>query len=94
MLSMAMCWLDFGIFFIQSVGSTNADSNKSSQLDKMVADLKVSHDILSQKISEIQFENNYCKASIKELHAEIENFKGIIHHLQDETQMKINKLEM
>lgn len=53
MLSMAMCWLDFGIFFIQSVGSTNADSNKSSQLDKMVADLKVSHDILSQKISEI-----------------------------------------
>lgn len=89
---MAMCWLLFGIIFIQSVVSINADRIKLSQLKKMMAELKVSHDILSRKISEIQFENNYCKASIKELHAENENLKVIIHHLQDEnrTQKKIN----
>lgn len=56
MYSTAMCLLVFGIFFIQSVVSTNAYSIKLSQLDKMVADLKVSHDILSQKLYEIQFE--------------------------------------
>lgn len=61
MYSTAMCLLVFGIFFIQSVVSTNADSIKLSQLEKMVADLKVSHDILSQKLYEIQFENNNCK---------------------------------
>lgn len=89
---MAMCWLIFGIFFIQSVVSTNADSIKFSQLEKMVADLKVSNDILSQKISEIQFKNNYCKEGIKEFRAENENLKRTIDHLQDEnhTQKKIN----
>lgn len=92
-----MCLRIFGIFFILSVVSINANSIKLSQLEKMVADLKVSHDILSQKISEIQFEKNYFKACIKQLHAENENLKGIIHHLQDEnrTQKKINsQLEM
>lgn len=61
MYSTAMCLLVFGIFFIQSVVSPNADSIKLSQLEKMVTDLKVSHDILSQKLYEIQFENNNCK---------------------------------
>lgn len=55
MYSMAMCLRIFGIFFILSVVSINANSIKLSQLEKMVADLKVSHDILSQKIFEIQF---------------------------------------
>lgn len=92
-----MCLRIFGIFFILSVVSINANSIKLSQLEKMVADLKVSHDILSQKISEIQFERNYFKACIKQLDAENENLKGIIHYLQDEnrTQKKINsQLEM
>lgn len=63
----------------------------------MVADLKVSHDILSQKIFEIQFKNNYWKEGIIEPHTEKENLKGTIDHLQDEnrTQNKINsELEM
>lgn len=50
-----MFWLVFGKCFIQSVVSINADSIKLCQREKMVADLKVSHDILSQKIFEIQF---------------------------------------
>lgn len=61
----------------------------------MVADLKVSHGILSQKI--LQFKNNYWKEGIIEPHTEKENLKGTIDHLQDEnrTQNKINsELEM
>lgn len=87
-----MCWLVFEKCFIQSVVSINADSIKLCQLEKMVADLKVSHDILSQKIFEIQFKNNYCKEGIKEFRAENENLKRTIDHLQDEnhTQKKIN----
>lgn len=94
---MAMFWLVFGKCFIQSVVSINADSIKLCQLEKMVADLKVSHDILSQKIFEIQFKNNYWKEGIIEPHTEKENLKGTIDHLQDEnrTQNKINsELEM
>lgn len=55
MYSMAMFWLVFGKCFIQSVVSINADSITLCQREKMVADLKVSHDILSQKIFEIHF---------------------------------------
>lgn len=96
---MAMCWLVFEKCFIQSVVSINADSIKLCQLEKMVADLKVRHDILSQKIFEIQFKNNYWKEGIIEPHTEKENLKGTIDHLQDEnrTQKKINsqlKLEI
>lgn len=50
MYSMAMFWLVFGKYFIQSVVSINADSIKLCQRKKKIADLKVSHDILSQKM--------------------------------------------
>lgn len=58
----------------------------------MVADLKVGHDILSQKISDIQFENNFFKTSIKEFCVENEQLKERIHDLEDEnrTQKKFN----
>lgn len=96
---MAMCWLVFGIIFIQYVVSIDADIIRLSQLEKWVADLKGSHEILLQKLSEMKDENNYFEASLKELYAENEQLKGRINNLQDEnrTQKKINsqlKLEI
>lgn len=89
---MEMCWLVFGIFFIQSVVSIDAERMKLSQLEKMVADLKASHEIQIKQISEIQFENAYFKENIEELRAMNEKLKRIIHDLQDENrvQKKIN----
>lgn len=80
-----MCWLLFGIILIQSAVSINAERMEISQLEKLVADLKVSHEVLLQTVSEMRFENNYFKASIKEL-------KGKIQDMDDEnqTQKKIN----
>lgn len=54
--SIAMCCSFFGIILIQSVVSIDANRIKLSQLEKMVADLEVSHDILLQKIN-FKFEN-------------------------------------
>lgn len=90
--SIAICSLLFGIMFIQFVVSIDADKINLNQLEKMVADLKVGHDILSQKISEIQFENNFFKTSIKEFRVENEQLKERIHDLEDEnrTQKKFN----
>lgn len=82
---MTMFWLLFGIILIQSVVSINAERMEISQLEKLVADLKASHEVLLQTVSEMRFENNYFKASIKEL-------KGRIQDMDDEnqTQKKIN----
>lgn len=94
---MAMCWLLFGIICIQSVVSVDEKRMKLRQLEKLVANLKVSHAILSQTISEMQFENNNFKASIKDLHLKNEQLKGRLHDLEDEnqTQKRINsKLKM
>lgn len=90
--TMAMLWLLIGIISIQSAVSIDAAGMTLNQLEKMVADLKISHELLSQKISEIQFENDYFKASMKKLSAENERLKGRVHDLQDEnqTQKKIN----
>lgn len=90
--SIAICSLLFGIMFIQFVVSIDADKINLNQLEKMVADLKVGHDILSQKISEIQFENNFFKTSIKEFRVENEQLKERMHDLEDEnrTQKKFN----
>lgn len=51
MHSMALCWLLIGIILIPS--------------EKLVTDLRVSHDILSQKISVKDVEDDYFRASIK-----------------------------
>lgn len=59
-----MLWLLIGIISTQSAVSIDAVGMTLNQLEKMVADLKISHELLSQKISEIQFENNYFKASM------------------------------
>lgn len=90
---MEMCWLVFGIIFIQYVVTINADVIRLSQLEKLVADLKVSHDVLLQKISKMEDENNYFEASFKQLCAENEQLKGMINNLQDEnrTQKNINR---
>lgn len=90
--TMAMLWLLIGIISIQSAVSIDAVGMTLNQLEKMVADLKISHELLSQKISEIQFKNNYFKASMKKITAENERLKGRVHDLQDEnqTQKKIN----
>lgn len=85
---MAMCWLVFGIVFIQYVVTIDADVIRLSQLEKLVADLKVSHDVLLQKISKMEDENNYFEASLKELYAENEQLKGRINNLQDENRKK------
>lgn len=90
---MEMCWLVFEIIFIQYVVTINADVIRLSQLEKLVADLKVSHDVLLQKISKMEDENNYFEASFKQLCAENEQLKGMINNLQDEnrTQKNINR---
>lgn len=62
-----MLWLFIGLISIQSAVSIDAGEMTLNQLENMVADLKISHELLSQKISEIQFENNYFKASMKKL---------------------------
>lgn len=80
--SIAICWLLYGIIFVQYVVSIDADKIKLNQLEKM----KKGHDILSKKISEIQFENNFFKTSIKELHEENEQSKEIIYDLEDENR--------
>lgn len=87
-----MLWLFIGLISIQSAVSIDAGEMTLNQLENMVADLKISHELLSQKISEIQFENNHFKASMKKLSAEIERLKGRVHDLQGEnrTQKKIN----
>lgn len=87
-----MLWLFIGLISIQSSVSIDAGEMTLNQLENMVADLKISHELLSQKISEIQFENNYFKASMKILSAKNERLKGRVHDLQDEnrTQKKIN----
>lgn len=64
-----MLWLFIGLISIQSAVSIDAGEMTLNQLENMVADLKISHELLSQKISEIQFENNYFKASMKKLSA-------------------------
>lgn len=89
---MAMCWLVFGIIFIQYAVSIDADIIRLGQLEKLVADLKVSHEVLLQNISEMKDENIYFEASLKELYAENEQLKGRINNLQDENrkQQKIN----
>lgn len=87
---MAMLWLLIGIISIQSAVSIDAAGMTLNQLEKMVADLKISHELLSQKISEIQFENDYFKASMKKLSAENERLKGRVHDLQDENQTQKN----
>lgn len=79
--SIAICWLLYGISFVQYVDSINADKIKLNQLEKM----KEGHDILSKKISEIQFENNFFKTSIKE-REENEQLKEIIYDLEDENR--------
>lgn len=87
-----MCWLVFRIVFIQYVVTIDADVIRLSQLEKLVADLKVSHGVLLQKISKMEDENNYFEASLTELYAENEQLKGMMNNLQDEnrTQKKFN----
>lgn len=80
--SIAICWLLYGIIFVQYVFSIDADKIKLNQLEKM----KEGHDILSKKISKIQFENNFFKTSIKELREENEQLKEIIYDLEDENR--------
>lgn len=89
---MAMCWLLFELIFIQSVVNIDADRIKLSQLEKMVVDLEVRYGILSKKLSEIQFENNYFKENIKELRADNDKFERKFHDLLNENrvQKKIN----
>lgn len=59
----------------------------------MVTDLRVSHDILSQKISVKDVEDDYFRASIKEIREDNWQFKERIVNLQEEylTQNKINR---
>lgn len=71
-----MLWLFIGLISIQSAVSIDAGEMTLNQLENMVADLKINHELLSQKISEIQFENNYFKASMKKLSAKNERLKG------------------
>lgn len=86
----AICWLLYGISFVQYVVSIDADKIKLNQLEKM----KDGHDILSKKISEIQFENNFFKTSIKE-REENEQLKEIIYDLEDENRtQKIFKSQL
>lgn len=79
MHSMTMCWLLYGIILIQSAVSIDAERMEISQLEKLVADLKASHEVLFQTVSEMRFKNNYFKASIKEL-------RGRIQDMEDENQ--------
>lgn len=85
MHSMTMCWLLFGIILIQSAVSIDAERMEISQLEKLVADLKASHEVLFQTVSEMRFENNYFKASIKELRGRIQDMED-----ENQTQKKIN----
>lgn len=72
-----MLWLFIGLISIQSAVSIDAGEMTLNQLENMVADLKISHELLSQKISEIQFENNYFKASMKKLKVQkMNDWKG------------------
>lgn len=92
---MAMCWLLFGTIVIQSfvnIDAVSAEGMTLIQLEKLVADLKASHDIQSHKLSEIQSENSYFKEKMKELHEDNEQLNGRIHDLLDENreQKKIN----
>lgn len=69
MHSMTMIWFLIGMIFIQSAVSIDAELTLS-QLEKMVADLKRSHQILSRKISEIQFENIKVKFKTSKMRIE------------------------
>lgn len=85
MHSMTMCWLLFGIILIQSAVSIDAERMEISQLEKLVADLKARHEVLFQTVSEMRFENNYFKASIKELRGRIQDMED-----ENQTQKKLN----
>lgn len=90
-----MCWFLFGIIFIQSfvnIDAVSAEGMALIQLEKLVAELKASHEIQCHKLSEIQSENSHFKEKMKEIYEDNKHLKGKIRDLLDENreQKKIN----
>lgn len=95
MHSIVMCWFLFGIIFTQSfvyIDAVSADGLTLIQLEKMVVELKASHEIQCHKLSEIQSENSHFKEKMKEIYEDNKQLKGKIRDLLDENreQKKIN----
>lgn len=95
MHSIVMCWFFFGIIFTQffvNIDAVSADGLTLIQLEKLVAELKASHEIQCHKLSEIQSENCHFNEKMKELYEDNKQLKGKIQDLLDENreQKKIN----
>lgn len=95
MQTIAMCWFLFGIIFTQSfvnIDAVSAEGMALIQLEKLVAELKASHEIQCHKLSEIQSENSHFKEKMKEIFEDNKQLKGKIRDQLDENreQMKNN----
>lgn len=95
MQTIAMCLFLFGIIFTQSfvnIVAVSAEGMALIQLEKLVAELKASHEIQCHKLSEIQSENSHFKEKMKEIFEDNKQLKGKIRDQLDENreQMKNN----